>query len=381
MNIHILPDDTYVDEFIVYNELFFERNGKPGGNIYIIDSPKQPCKVIYTNILWLDLTDKRNFSQLADLAQDSALIIFNGLSDQAIDFINEHSGRDWRFFWIYWGWDLYRFLNFRKVSFKTFISSYPKVKLKGCISYLRNLRKPIHYKNEFRSALVRIDYVLGNNRHEIGLLEEQYGLKIKTLNFVFKNIIDWSLVDKIKQEGVQKTDDEECVNLFLGNSATITNNHFEIIHKISRFKGHTKFKLFVPLSYGEAEYKKVLIAYGSKLLGEDFIPVTDYLSPAEYLELMNKMDIVLMNHYRSQALGNIYVFLYLGKPVFLNFKCPTSRFLDDLNVKYFDIKSFNELALRDRLMNEKEVEQNKKLIAGYTADEIYFQNLDTIYKS
>lgn len=382
MNIHILPDDTYVDEFINYNELYFKNSDKQEENIYVVDSLCEPRKVTCKNIVWLNLTDRDNFLQIVNLTGEPTKIFFNGLTDSAIDFINEYSYKDWKFFWIYWGWDLYRFLNFRTVSFNSFISSYSKSKFKGFISYFRNSWRPIHYRKQFKAALNRIDYVLGNNKHEIALLERQYGLAIKTLYFVFKNIIDWQMVDKIQDEEIrEELSSDGSINIFLGNSATITNNHFEIIRKVSRFRDKIRFKLYVPLSYGDVGYKKKLIEFGNKLLGDHFVAVTNYLSSFQYLELMNKMDLVIMNHYRSQALGNIYVFLYLGKPVFLNSKCPTTLFLDDLAVKYFDVDSIRKSLLSRELLTKEERNSNAKKIIGIAADEMYFDNLEIIYNA
>ena len=54
-----------------------------------------------------------------------------------------------------------------------------------------------------------------------------------------------------------------------------------------------------------------------KAFGEDFYPIVDFMTRADYLDFLMDKDAVVMFHNRPQAVGNIMTALVLGKPVFI----------------------------------------------------------------
>lgn len=114
-------------------------------------------------------------------------------------------------------------------------------------------------------------------------------------------------------------------NILLGNSASETNNHVEIFEILSKHDLKER-KVIVPLSYGNSDYRSSIIAAGKKMLGEAFFPLVDYLPLNEYSSIIASCNVVIMNHLRQQALGNIGAALYQGAHVYLDPSNPTYQF-------------------------------------------------------
>lgn len=128
----------------------------------------------------------------------------------------------------------------------------------------------------------------------------------------------------------------------LGNSATETNHHLEIIRKLAIYRGKP-FKLYVPLSYGNHRYAKKVIKAGYKYLGEQFIPITDYMTCDHYYDLLSKMTIVIHNHHRQQGLGNIALSLQYGSKVYMNTQSPTWNSLVRQGYVLYDQKDIGKI--------------------------------------
>ena len=89
-----------------------------------------------------------------------------------------------------------------------------------------------------------------------------------------------------------------------------------MLRKLSKFRNQN-IKVYVPLSYGDKEYVHRVIKSGRDLLGEKFVPMTDYMDVDEYYKHLSQIDIALFGMKRQQALGNIMALLYMGKKVYL----------------------------------------------------------------
>ncbi len=109
---------------------------------------------------------------------------------------------------------------------------------------------------------------------------------------------------------------KEYTAIQIGNSATSSNDHINIMKKLVKFKDEN-IKIFVPLSYGDKAYADRIIETGKEWFGDKFVSITDFMAEDEYYKFMNQMDIAIFGMNRQQALGNIMSLLCLGKKVFL----------------------------------------------------------------
>lgn len=134
----------------------------------------------------------------------------------------------------------------------------------------------------------------------------------------------------------------EKLRIILGNSATKENCHKEALDKLACYKGEN-FEVICPLSYGDEEYGEEIAVYGKKLLGEKFIPITEFMAKEKYVELLSSCSVGIFNNDRQQAMGNINMLLVLGKKVFLRENTSMWKTYNDAGYEVSNINQVGEL--------------------------------------
>lgn len=153
-------------------------------------------------------------------------------------------------------------------------------------------------------------------------------------------------------------------DILLGNSATATNNHIEAMRVLSKL-GMAGRKVVVPLSYGwDADYQQKIVQTGKMLLGESFIPLTDYMPLTEYNQTISGCGNLIMNHIRQQAMGNISSALLRGGKVFLRPENPIYKYYTQLGVKLFAFSDDVTIADLDAPLNKDDALNNKEILMG-----------------
>ncbi len=157
--------------------------------------------------------------------------------------------------------------------------------------------------------------------------------------------------------------EHEAVYIQIGNSATITNNHLEILKILSKFK-RENIKIFAPLSYGDMEYANQVISYGKEIFGDKFIPIQKFMPLEEYYRFLYTMDVAIFGMKRQQALGNIFMQIQMGCKIYFDRESLLwSYFTQDLGcvisdmseIFEMDIKKFTEFSEGDRLHNRAHI--------------------------
>jgi hypothetical protein len=139
-------------------------------------------------------------------------------------------------------------------------------------------------------------------------------------------------------------------NILVGNSASFTNNHLEIIDLLSKFDLSDR-KVIIPLNYGDSKYGSKIQEYATTRLGPQVETLKDFLAFDDYQRLIKGCNVVIMNHSRQQALGNIIQALYNGAKVVLRTESTVFDYLSD---KGFVIEDVNHLSL-DGLSQESQL--------------------------
>lgn len=153
-------------------------------------------------------------------------------------------------------------------------------------------------------------------------------------------------------------------DLLVGNSATATNNHAEAFELIGRRVDLAGRRVVVPLSYGDAAYAREVVRLGRRHFGDHFVPLLDFLPRERYLELLDGCGVVVMNHLRQQALGNVVIAGLRGARLFLNPGNPMTRWLHRQGVRVDDIGTLHAGAL-----TPAERARNAAAITGFTCRE------------
>jgi len=164
--------------------------------------------------------------------------------------------------------------------------------------------------------------------------------------------------------------------IWIGNSATPENNHADVLVALSKMDVGCR-KLICPLSYGSSHYAEQVIALGTSKFGNAFMPLRQYMPRQEYNALMLQTPIVIMNHWRQQALGNILTSLWLGAHVFLSCKNPLLAYLQKqgfiISIIEEDLTASNPEALTP--LSEHAVEHNQKLLLREFSQEVVLQRM------
>lgn len=153
-------------------------------------------------------------------------------------------------------------------------------------------------------------------------------------------------------------------NVLLGNSASFTNNHAEILSFLAKNKNLLGAReIIVPLNYGHQGYKEYISCLGQKLLGEAFHPIENFMSFDAYMSLLTSCSTVIMNHKRQQAGGNIAAALFVGATVFLDEDNPFYKEYKDAGVHIFSIKELeSEPIMINWKLSDFEKQKNKNMV-------------------
>jgi len=168
-------------------------------------------------------------------------------------------------------------------------------------------------------------------------------------------------------------------NILIGNSATYENNHVDFFLKIKDFDLAQR-KIICPLSYGRGEYRSKVIEAGVENFGKNFEELTDFIPYDEYVKKISTCSIVVMNHKRQQALGNIMLMVGMGAKVYLREENPVFSFLENLGVKLFSIEQitgeldfFTPLSIDD-------IGKNKNTIKNRYKEGVFEKKITQFYK-
>jgi hypothetical protein len=167
-------------------------------------------------------------------------------------------------------------------------------------------------------------------------------------------------------------------NILLGNSASYTNNHLEIIDILSDLDMNDK-KVICPLSYGDEYYAKKVNAEGNDKLRDSFEALVNFMPLHKYNSYLEQCGFVIMNHYRQQAVGNVMIMLWMGAKVFLDERNTLYNYLKRLNIHVFSIK--NDLNKRELnlLLTKQERLHNRKILILELGENILLEELETFF--
>ncbi|MCR9133747.1 MAG: TDP-N-acetylfucosamine:lipid II N-acetylfucosaminyltransferase [bacterium] len=159
--------------------------------------------------------------------------------------------------------------------------------------------------------------------------------------------------------------------ILLGNSAHFTNNHIEAIDLIKHV-GLDNRKLLIPLSYGDSDLATYVKEYAIKSIGAENVEILDTFLPADvYQAKLQSCEIVIMNHLRQQAVGNIMQALAIGSHVYLQ---KTTSVYDYLKANNFYIGTFEKNIIFEPLTVDQKI-HNLDLVKKVFGKELQQQRL------
>lgn len=171
-----------------------------------------------------------------------------------------------------------------------------------------------------------------------------------SVNYASGNEIDWSFSFEAEYEGA---------NILLGNSATLANNHVDVIKVLSDTRNKSN-QILIPLSYGNSEVQRRVEKIAIEEFGERARPLTNFVPQKHYFRLLDSVGFVIMGHMRQQALGILYWALYTRRTVYLWEESDLYEHFCEMDFVIRRIRSIENLGLVG--LKEEEAEKNKILV-------------------
>ncbi len=352
--LHIMPDDKFIDAFI-------KQTIKLGiGKHTFLIRKARPFKYVTSDLAnGFDLltTEFREF--IGDINRFDRVLIHN-MDFQIGDWLIVNKIKR-EIIWVFFGSEFYYQSG---VPLKVYDAVTRKVLgeigrrnvfiaiKKQYESFTRNR----FLRNQKKRLLSQVSHIYHYNKYDFELVGKYFRHNAKFVPFFYTLDVDFSYLDKFVKPRVNPQ-----ITILLGNSGDPSNNHVSMMNSLEKMKGND-FQIIAPLSYGNTEYIKRLNTIGHEKFGKKFSSISNYMSYDKYLGVLSNVDVGIMNHRRSQAMGNIITLLYLGKKVFMQSTNPAYLFLVDLGVRVFDVLAF-EREFRKPLDNES-ILNNQGIIAN-----------------
>ncbi|PAU94005.1 hypothetical protein CK503_10095 [Aliifodinibius salipaludis] len=372
--VHIATDEKFIDG--AYH--LFE-NAFPGLNRFVIVKPAAdpPIRFLNTELVinaQFEVKSPGIIKRLLKISNDHEITILHGLNKINTIIFSESSHKE-RFMAIVHGAEIYNsgILNNTLFGPKTKVLA-EQTEQTTFYGFVKKLYRKIRYSNigddyevDFRGVLYEIKYFgsLPGYSYEHHINEDLYNSSIQRIPFTYYPIEVIIKNEELRADGQ---------NILLGNSSSATNNHLEALELLQNLDLGDR-KVVAPLSYGSPKYAKEIIKEGKQLLPDHFSPLTNFLPIEEYNKVISGCGIVIMNHYRPQAMGNIIASLYLGAKVFLN-DTDIYRYFKQLGCNIYliekDLTSSEETLV---LLTQKQVRENRKILKNTLSMDVLVEEL------
>ena len=229
-------------------------------------------------------------------------------------------------------------------------------------NFYKRLNEQYAEKSE---TIARIDYLITvpHNQSEIELVSKLYPtFQAKYLYGVFDQNVDLS----INHTTTRNIEPDNTLKILLGNSSNPTNNHLDAFFLLTK-RLEKNYDIYAPLSYGDDNYSKIVQEYATRIWKEKFHPITQFMEPSQYIDLLNSIDIVIMYHNRQQAYGNIITSLMLGKPVFMKKNNASFKTFSSIGIKsIFDIDFLNDKSVSNAILFARDnITETKSILLKY----------------
>jgi radical SAM superfamily enzyme YgiQ (UPF0313 family)/tetratricopeptide (TPR) repeat protein/glycosyltransferase involved in cell wall biosynthesis len=296
-------NDMIVESFDVREHLFI---------VYAKHAWEESKKYHLKNSYYIDSFDDQCF---LEWVEKSVQIIVHCLYTPAVtEFLFTHQYLLNKVNWKLWGGDLYLYRQVGSIS----NSESNEARRKSIIKKIAYITSPV--EEEVKHA---IDVYNSKAQYKFAFYPQAKDFREFRLN-----------------DGSPKN---QTINILVGNSGYPTNNHFQAFDYLSKFQNEP-IKIYCPLSYGDKPYTEEVCAKGKQIFGDKFVPLLNFFPFDEYVNLLNTMDVVVMNHDRQQGMGNILTSLYLGKKVYMQPDITSYKCLSRCGVTLYDI---NEIEKND----------------------------------
>lgn len=381
MNLHLMSDNKFLDNFIKVSEELQNNNNK-----YVVYKAQKDkhLKYIKSSEVEIKLWGTEKFDELVKKVFEYDKVFIHCLKEEAVEFINNLPPIRPKIYWIFYGFDFftpqlfYNFLfdNKTKEIFwqNNKIGRYlPKIifeKLYSLTKFKSKLKKA--------KAISQIDYFMHWNDKDLSFINKYYPNEMEFLEFNYLGTQgDMEYIEKLNNNASLDTNTNLETKILVGNSATPTNNHLDIYEILKAELCLKNFSIYSLLSYGSPKYKDSICDLGKMIFGDKFNPITDFMELRTFYKFLQTMNVGIFGSNRTQAAGNIFVLILLGKKVFLKKENTIFQMLKEKGLFIYSIEDINDKFLRIPLTKEQR-KKNWDIVIGKFGFDQSKQKLDII---
>jgi hypothetical protein len=367
-----MPDEKFIDYFIEQSE-----NVAPDGSIYwvAVDQISSELKYIKSTLIKKVEWGKENIINLIKCANKYDKLILHSFFFSNLNFFLDSLRKDIEVVWMFWGGDGYNFTSHIKRWYQPLTWQYKKQILKENSGRIKrhfckmNMARQTWIQSRITRRMIRrVNICATWIKYDYEMIR-YINPKMKWMYYSYFVTTQMGL-DILEYQPININ------RLWLGNSATDTNNHFDALYFLNEI--NWQGEIIVPLSYGNKSYTEKVLRTGEKYFGVRFIPLTDFIPLEQYHQIMNSCGIVWMNHIRQQAAGNTIAALYMGKAVIMNTNNSLYKTLTEWGVHFAEQKVLNNCDLKE--IDKYIFSSNKNLILNHLSKEKNIGSLKAMYK-
>jgi dTDP-N-acetylfucosamine:lipid II N-acetylfucosaminyltransferase len=332
--VHVATDEKFIDAaYHIYEKAF------PGLNFFfILQREGEGVKYLSRNNNYFFVNTNTDFVKvIEDYSSDAKLMVFHGINYFQALLVSKLNKGLKKYVWVPFGAEIYNNNLIIKNSsigprtYRNFAFSYKK--------WIKDILRPAYYlifkgkeipNKLVKKSFIKMDYATILYEEEL-LNYKDFGIVSSNIDFIKFTYYPLKIIIEENTEFVNGR------NILLGNSASYTNNHIEAFEVLEKFDFSDQ-KIITTLSYGKKEYANKIIELGSKIFGERFSPLTEFMPLREYQNILQSCGIVIMNHFRQQAVGNVMNAIYLGSKVYLSDRNTLFHYLKRIGCHIYSVE-------------------------------------------
>ena len=344
MNLHIVPDNTFINKF--YDNL--NELGLLGVNKIVVRSNDSKLKSIRHNLPFAPLYSTR-FASLVGNTELYEKVFIHYFTPLMYRWVARHKFRELN--WMIWGGDLYNLpsldhICYEPLTFQQFVKKDRSIK-----TLLYRLKVLVTNSPFKHKAYSKVNNILTWMSSEYQFAVEHLLVHATQKFFFYENQLPYEKLNLM----VAPVNRNGRPVLIIGNSGSPENNHLDIVRFLD--ENRVNADLLIPVSYGDAGYimflkKKLTYGYGKIEFIDRYMPFE------EYLNFLGQADALVMNTIRPQGYGNILMMMYIGKPVFFNEKNISLPDLGKAGLQWFPVESLRSYSKEKFMASNKEAVTN-----------------------
>jgi hypothetical protein len=370
-----MVDDKFIDGFIVGAEKV-----SPGKNLYIFTFNQPARYVKSTKGIYASYGSPELKRIVGGVTVNDRLYV-HWFSENVMSVVDEIGPRV-PVYLFFWGGDFVeQSKDLRNFNFDALTKKYIKGKeftetlyrIVSPLTYARLIRnyflgRTKKFNSEFlvrKSFLNRLNYFCHWNKLDFAVICRVYGCAPIFLDFFYN--VD---LEKIENDLGNREYDRAGLTIWLGNSATDTNNHLEALEVLARFK-NDNLKVLCPLSYGDTKYGNFVSRRGNMVFKNKWVGLRDFIPWEQYLELLRGVDVAVMYHNRTQAASNVVWFIKMGKKVYLKEQSTIYQLMRSHDIIVFAADTIKDITFAEfsRPLTASQIQSNILKISNLFSEE------------